>query len=235
MLKARLWSSTASDSDRSCSSRNVAAPLTRESSVRKIPALSSMVCCMPVRRSAIDSRPSRAVPAARSSRRRSSSRACAASDGPGVGRPRGIPGGGAAGARTEDQALGQRVGAQPVGAVDADAGDLARGVQARQRRRAVDVGVDPAHHVVHDRAHRHELADRVDVLVLEAQLAHEGQLGVDQLLAEVPQVEVDDGAVRRVDGAALLAPRARTPARGGRAGRAPCCAAPARGSGVPRS
>ena len=109
-----------------------------------------------------------------------------------------------AGAGPEDQALGQRVGAEPVGAVDAHARGLARGVQPGERRRAVDVGVDAAHHVVHDRADRDQLGDRVDPLVLQAQLAHERQLGVDQLLAEVPQVEVDDRPVLRLDGTALL-------------------------------
>ena len=65
---------------------------------------------------------------------------------------------------------------EPVRAVDADAGDLAGRVQARQRRRAVDVGVDAAHHVVDDRPHRDQLGDRIDVLVLQAQLAHEREL-----------------------------------------------------------
>ena len=80
----------------------------------------------------------------------------------------------------EHQALRQRVRAQPVGAVDAHAGALARGVEARQRRRAVDVGVDPAHHVVHHRPHRDRARDRIDALVLQAQLAHERQLRVDR-------------------------------------------------------
>ena len=73
-----------------------------------------------------------------------------------------------------------------------------------ERGRAVDVGVDAAHHVVHDGPDRDQLVHGVDALVLQAQLAHERELGVDQLLAEVPQVEVDDRAVRRVGGAALL-------------------------------
>ena len=46
-----------------------------------------------------------------------------------------------------------------------------------ERRRAVDVGVDAAHHVVHDRPHRDQLVHRVDPLVLQAQLADERQLG----------------------------------------------------------
>ena len=61
-----------------------------------------------------------------------------------------------------------------------------------------------AHHVVDHRPHRDQLPHRVDVLVLQAQLAHERDLGVDDLLAEVAQVEVDHRAVRRVDGPPLL-------------------------------
>jgi hypothetical protein len=64
--------------------------------------------------------------------------------------------------------------------------------------------VDAAHHVVHHRAHWDQLVHGVDPLILEAQLAHEGKLRVDELLAEVAQVEVDDGAVGRVRRAALL-------------------------------
>ena len=51
-------------------------------------------------------------------------------------------------APAEDQRVQQRVGAEAVAAVDRDAGHLAGGVQARDRRLAVDVGLDPAHDVV---------------------------------------------------------------------------------------
>ena len=59
--------------------------------------------------------------------------------------------------RAEHQALGQRVRAQPVGAVDRDTGRLARGIEPRQLGRAVDVRIDAAHHVVDDRPDRDRL------------------------------------------------------------------------------
>ena len=124
---------------------------------------------------------------------------------------------------------------EPVGAVDAHAGGLAGGVQPAERGRPVDVGVDAAHHVVHDRPDRDQLGHRVDPLVLQAQLAHERDPGLDQLLAEVAQVEVDDRAVRRVRSCGPSPSRRRTPGRAGPAARAPCCAAPASGVGLPRS
>ena len=71
--------------------------------------------------------------------------------------------------------------------------DLARRIQAGERRRAVDVGVHAAHHVVHDRTHRDQLGHRIDVLVLEAQLAHERDLRLDVRLAQVPEVECTTG------------------------------------------
>ena len=120
-----------------------------------------------------------------------------------------LPGPGA-----EDQQLRQRVGAEPVGAVDADAGGLPRGVQPLERGRPVDVGVDPAHHVVHDRADRDQLVHGVDALVLQAQLPNEGKLGVDELRAEMAQVEVDDrtpGRVRRTTLLDLVDERLREP------------------------
>ena len=127
-----------------------------------------------------------------------------------------------AGPGAEHEALRQRVGAEPVRPVDADAGGLAGGVQALQRRRAVDVGVDATHHVVHDRADRDQLVHGVDPLVLQAQLAHEREFRLDELLAEMAQVEVDDRTPRAIRTCDPSRPRARTPATAGRAGRAPC-------------
>ena len=46
-------------------------------------------------------------------------------------------------ARAEDQSLEQRVAGEPVGAVDARAGDLAGGEQPRDRRAAVEIGLTP--------------------------------------------------------------------------------------------
>jgi hypothetical protein len=57
---------------------------------------------------------------------------------------------------------------------------------------------------VDDGSHRHELGDGVDVLVLQAQLPDERKFAVDELRAEMAQVEVHDRTVRRVDDPALL-------------------------------
>jgi hypothetical protein len=108
------------------------------------------------------------------------------------------------GSAAEYQTFRKRVGAQPIGAVDAHAGHLARRVEAREPGRAVDVGVHAAHHVVLDRPDRDQLVHRVEALVQPAQLAHLRQPGLDQLLPEVAQVEIHDRAVRGVHRAALL-------------------------------
>ena len=52
------------------------------------------------------------------------------------------------GAAAEDQRVEQRVGAEPVAAVDRDAGDLAGRVEAGDLGGAVDVGLHAAHRVV---------------------------------------------------------------------------------------
>ena len=53
----------------------------------------------------------------------------------GIGMRAGARGGVLAGAAAEDQRVEQRVGAEAVAAVDRDAGDLAGGVEALDRRR----------------------------------------------------------------------------------------------------
>ena len=68
----------------------------------------------------------------------------------------------------------------------------------------MDIRVNATHHVVHYRSHWDQLGHGVDVLVVAAQLAHERQLCVDQVGAEVSQVEVDDGSIRGVDGPSLF-------------------------------
>ena len=72
--------------------------------------------------------------------------------------PGGARGGVLARAPAEDQRVEQRVGAEAVAAVDRDAGHLAGGVEAGDRRRAVDVGLDAAHDVVLARADLDRLA-----------------------------------------------------------------------------
>ena len=83
------------------------------------------------------------------------------------------------GAPAEDQGVEQRVGAEPVAAVDRDAGDLAGGVEARDVRAPLGVRLHAAHRVVVAR------------------------LDVDRLLGDVHSGEVaahqDDLAQRLVD------------------------------------
>ena len=64
--------------------------------------------------------------------------------------------------------------------------------------------MNAAHHVVNHWPHRNQLFDGIDILVLEAQLANKGQLGVDCLFAQMPKVEIHDWPVRSIDGPALL-------------------------------
>ena len=78
----------------------------------------------------------------------------------------------AARAAAVDDQVDQAVRPQPVGAVDAHAGALARRVEAGDDRArgvaddpAVDVGRHAAHRVVGRRLDRHRLADRVDAEV----------------------------------------------------------------------
>ncbi len=105
------------------------------------------------------------------------------------------------GPRPEDQQVRERVPAQPVGAVHA-AGDLARGEQARDGRRArVRHDPDAAHHVVGGRADLHRPGRDVDVGELLELLVHRGQLAPHVLGGQVADVE-EDAAMRRA--AALL-------------------------------
>ena len=78
----------------------------------------------------------------------------------------------------------------------------------------MDVGVHAAHDVVHHRAHRNQFVHRVQVGVLQTQLAHERQLLVDHLLAYLADVQVDVVAVRpfqRASPLLLLDERLRQP------------------------
>src|SRR2546428_12840096 len=100
-----------------------------------------------------------------------------------------------AGAGAEDEQLRERVRAQTVGTVDGDARCLPRGVETIERSLPGDVGGDPAHHVVHHRPDGDRLMDRVDADVVPRQLPDEGEILVNQLLPEVPEVQVDVVAV----------------------------------------
>src|SRR5450759_4825818 len=106
--------------------------------------------------------------------------------------------------RAEDEALRERVGAKAVAAVEPDVGALAGGVETEHRCGAGDVRVDPTHHVVHHGAHRDGLVHDVDADELAAQLAHEGQLAIDDLLAEMADIEVHVLAVRALEAASCF-------------------------------
>ena len=99
-----------------------------------------------------------------------------------------------AGAAAEDQRVEQRVGAEPVAAVDGDAGALAGGVEARDLGRAVDVGLDAAHRVVVAGLDVDRLAGDVDAGEVAADEHDLAQRLVDALLRDDGDVE-RDGAV----------------------------------------
>src|SRR5690606_980984 len=88
----------------------------------------------------------------------------------------------------EDEALQQGVGRQPVGSVDAGAGDLAAGVEAGDGRPAVQVGADAAARVVGGRDDRDRFGHGVDAVV-PAGGQDGGEAVLPHLGAEVAAVE----------------------------------------------
>ncbi len=102
------------------------------------------------------------------------------------------------GPAAEDQQVGERVAAEPVGAVHA-AGDLTGREQAGHAggRRGVGVDLDAAHHVVAGRADLHRLGGDVDVGQLLELVVHRRQPPED-LLGGQPGRDVEEhAAVRR--------------------------------------
>ncbi len=108
--------------------------------------------------------------------------------------PLGAGGGVGAGAAAEDQRVEQRVGAEPVAAVDGDAGGLAGRVEAGDVGAAVDVGLDPAHRVVVARLDVDRFAGDVDAGEVAADEDDLPQRLVDALFRHHGDVE-GDGAV----------------------------------------
>ena len=113
------------------------------------------------------------------------------------------------GPAAEDDEVDQRVGAEPVGAVDGDAGRFAGGVEAVDHLGgwvaddlAVDVRRQAAHRVVGGGLNRHWLGLRLDSEVSPGEIGHVWEFGVDYLRRQVREVEVD--VVLAVDAAALL-------------------------------
>ena len=102
-----------------------------------------------------------------------------------------------AGAFAEDNGVQKGVRAQPVAAVNADAGAFAGGVNARYVGQAVHVGFDAAHHVVHAGAYRDRVADHVHPGQVDADLPDLAELLHDQRLTEVAAVQHDTTVHRR--------------------------------------
>jgi hypothetical protein len=95
-----------------------------------------------------------------------------------------------AGDLAEDEQFGQRIGTEPVGAVDADAGAFTGGVEARQRRRAAAVDEDAAHRVMHRRAHRDRRCAGSTPRTVRPVRRSAAAARAAWLFAEVAQVEV---------------------------------------------
>ncbi len=72
---------------------------------------------------------------------------------------------GASSTRAEDEPFQQRVAGQPVGAVDAGTGDLARCIKSRQRGPRIDVCAYATHQVMCSRAHRDEVATETEAML----------------------------------------------------------------------
>ncbi len=77
------------------------------------------------------------------------------------------------GKAAKDHQLGERVGSQTVGAVQADGGTFAHGEQALDAGFALLVGLDTPHGVVGGRAHRNGLFHRIDADIGFRQFADE--------------------------------------------------------------
>ena len=99
-----------------------------------------------------------------------------------------------AGAAPEDQRVEQGVGAEAVAAVNRDTGALAGGVEAGDRRGAVDVGLDAAHRVVVARLDVDRFLGDVNAGEVAANQDDLAQRLVDPLARDHGDVE-RDGAV----------------------------------------
>ena len=116
---------------------------------------------------------------------------------------RGAGGGVLARAPAEDQRVEQRVGAEAVAAVDRDAGHLAGRIEAGDRRRAVDVGLDAAHEVVLAWLDDDRLARDVGAREVAADVDDLAQCLERALARDHGDVEEDAGAAL-ADAAALV-------------------------------
>jgi len=91
----------------------------------------------------------------------------------------------------EDDRLEQRIYAKSIRAVHGDAGALARRVDSGNGGRAVLIGLNAAHPIMHARGDRHRFVDRVDAGGIEGEFADLRQPFHDFLLAEVAKIQED--------------------------------------------
>ena len=91
--------------------------------------------------------------------------------------------------RTEDDRFEQRVAAEAVRTVDADAGALAGSIHAGDASRAPLVGFDAAHRVVRARQDRNRFVDRILPGRVERQLANLREALENLFAAEMAHVE----------------------------------------------
>ena len=98
------------------------------------------------------------------------------------------------GAAAEDEALEQGVRREAVRAVDAGAGALAGGVQARHVGAAVEIGDDAAHRVMGRRRDGDRLQRRIEALSLERVHERREAPAIDAAQVEQGRAPLADGA-----------------------------------------
>ena len=132
-----------------------------------------------------------------------------------VGERAHVIGGTKPGAAAENQQVGQRVAAQPVGPVHATSALTRREQSRRGGPRGIGVDLDTAHHVVTGRPDFHRFLGDVHLGQLHELVIHRRQPALD-LLGGQPRCDVEEHAAVRgvtaglylgVDGASHLVPR----------------------------
>ena len=103
----------------------------------------------------------------------------------------------------EHQQFRERIRAEPVRAVDADARTFARREKARERRGRVYVRGNAAHGVMHGRPDGDRRHRRIDVHEFAGKVADERQPLLQLGGPEMAQIEINDLAARRRDRPAL--------------------------------
>ena len=101
-------------------------------------------------------------------------------------------------ASPEDDQVYQRIGAEAIGSVDGDTGDLASGIEARHRcplrinhDTGIDIGRDAAHGVVCRGLDRYRLGNRFDAEVVAGKVGDIRQFLGNHLGSQVPHIQVN--------------------------------------------